>query len=70
MKPQGLHKRGYIKILMGLQKMGLHKVFETFGGLHKKLGLGVTLKKTYAHGSLKSDLKVTQKWSKIRLEVA
>ena len=45
MQPQGLHKRGYIKILWGLHKMGLHKHFEIFGGLHKKSGLGVTPKK-------------------------
>ena len=45
MQPQGLHKRGYIKIPWGLHKMGLHKHFKIFGGLHKKTGLGVTPKK-------------------------
>ena len=45
MQPQGLHKRGYIKIPRGLHKMGLHKHFKIFGGLHKKTSLGVTPKK-------------------------
>ena len=45
MQHQGLHKKGYIKIPWGLHKMGLHKHFDIFGGLHKKSGLGVTPKK-------------------------
>ena len=45
MQPQGLHKRGYIKVPRGLHKMGLHKHFKIFGGLHKKTSLGVTPKK-------------------------
>ena len=50
MQPQGLHKRGYIKIPWGLHKMGLHKHFKIFGGLHKKTSLGVTPKKNQCPG--------------------
>ena len=38
--------------------------------LRNKSCRGYIKRKTYAQGSLKSDLKVAQKWSKSRLEVA